>query len=69
MDDDALLRASLSHGYQEATAALAEAQAALAHVRALHPSYEEARAAECVICLECAQVAPCRTRRELDGRG
>lgn len=50
------------------------AEAENARARALHPSWEEAEAAQNVLCPECAQPAPCKTRRALDddpdaGRG
>ena len=43
------------------------AEAANDRVRALHPSAEEAHAAENVLCLECGVPAPCATRKALDG--
>lgn len=41
--------------------------AALARARAIHPSREEADAAQNALCPECLAPAPCRTRRALDG--
>jgi hypothetical protein len=41
-------------------------EAAVARVRALHPSREEADAARQALCPECAVPAPCRTRTALD---
>lgn len=46
-----------------------DAEARLARVRALHPSREEADAAKQVLCVECAQPAPCRTRQAVDDPG
>jgi hypothetical protein len=66
-DGTARLIESLTSAFQKATAALATANAALDRVRALHPSYEEARARQNALCLECIEPAPCRTRRALDG--
>lgn len=71
--DDARLIASLTKGYREATAAVEEltaraerAEAGLAGVRRLHPSFEETNARQHTLCPECATPAPCRTRREVD---
>ncbi|MEU4224317.1 hypothetical protein AB0F17_08490 [Nonomuraea sp. NPDC026600] len=50
-------------------ARLRKAEAANARTRALHPSAEEAHAAGQVLCVECAQPAPCRTRQAHDDTG
>lgn len=47
---------------------LADAEASVARARAIHPSREEADAAESALCPECIAPAPCRTRRALDGQ-
>jgi hypothetical protein len=45
-----------------------KAEASNARVAAIHPSREEADAAESALCLECLAPAPCKTRRALDGQ-
>ncbi|TMR11732.1 hypothetical protein ETD86_34755 [Nonomuraea turkmeniaca] len=61
------LIASVNHGlHRSAHEEADQALAAIACVRALHPSAEEAHAAQQALCIECCTPAPCPTRKALD---
>jgi hypothetical protein len=62
------LTAKVNYGlYRSAHEEAETAGTALARVRALHPSAEEAHAAQSALCIECCTPAPCPTRLALDG--